>query len=61
VSGLPNSFKSRITNFATEFKVKYTVLRAIEDRLTDVEEIRDRVSSNVRALSNNQRTLLMIR
>jgi hypothetical protein len=51
--GLPNSFTSRISDFATEFEVEYTVLGAVDDGLTDIEKIRDRVLSNVRALSDD--------
>jgi hypothetical protein len=54
LSGLPNSFTSRISDFATEFEVEYTVLGAVDDGLTDIEKIRDRVLSNVRALSDDQ-------
>lgn len=54
LSGLPNSFTSRISDFATEFEVEYTVLGAVDDGLTDVEKIRDRVLLNVRRLSTSQ-------
>jgi hypothetical protein len=54
LSGLPNTFTSRIADFATEFEVEYTILGAVDDGITDVEEIRDRVRSNVRALANDQ-------
>lgn len=54
LSGLPNSFTARIGDFATEFEVEYTVLGAVDDGVTDVEKIRDRVVSNVRALSDDQ-------
>jgi len=43
-----------ILDFAIEFEVEYTVLGAVDDGLTDVEKIRDRVFSNVRALSDYQ-------
>jgi len=54
LSGLPNTFTSRIAAFATAFEVEYTVLGAVDDGVTDVENIRDRVLSNVRALSDGQ-------
>ena len=54
LSGLPNTFTSRIAAFATEFEVEYTVLGAVDDGETDVEKIRDRVLSNVRVLSDGQ-------
>ena len=54
LSGLPNTFTSRIEEFATEFEAEYTVLGAVDDGLTDVGIIRDRVLSNVRALSDDQ-------
>jgi hypothetical protein len=54
LSGLPNTFTSRIAEFATEFEVEYTVLSAVDDGLTDIETIRDRVLSNVRALGDDQ-------
>jgi hypothetical protein len=54
LSGLPDSFTSRITAFATEFEVEYTVLSAVDGGITDVEEIRERARLNVRALSDEQ-------
>ncbi len=54
LSGLPNSFTSRISDFATEFEVEYTVVGAVDDGLTDVEKIRERVLSNVRVLTKGQ-------
>jgi hypothetical protein len=54
LSVLPNSFTSRISDFATEFEVEYTVPSAVDDGLTDVEKIRERVLSIVRALSDDQ-------
>jgi hypothetical protein len=54
LSGLPNSFTTCVSDFATEFEVEYTVLGAVDDGLTDIENIRDRVLSNVRALSDDQ-------
>lgn len=55
LSGLPNTFTSRIAEFATEFEVEYTVLGAVDDGLDDVEAIRERVLSNVRMLSDDQK------
>ncbi|OIB57312.1 hypothetical protein [Natrialba sp. SSL1] len=55
LSGLPNMFTTRIAEFATEFEVEYTVLGAVEDGINDLEAIRERVLSNVRALSNEQK------
>jgi len=54
LSGLPNTFTTRIAAFATEFEVEYTVLAAVDDGLTDIERIRERVFSNVRALADDQ-------
>jgi hypothetical protein len=54
LSGLSSTFISRIADFATEFEVEYTVLSAVDDGLTDIEDVRDRVLSNVRALSDDQ-------
>jgi cyclophilin family peptidyl-prolyl cis-trans isomerase len=54
LSGLPNTFTSRITKFATEFEIEYTVLGAVDDGIDTVDAIRDRVLANVRALSNDQ-------
>ncbi|MFB6198834.1 MAG: hypothetical protein ABEI52_11295 [Halobacteriaceae archaeon] len=47
-------FTSRIEAVATEFGVAYSILAAIDDGLTDVETIRDRVFSNVNAASDDQ-------
>jgi hypothetical protein len=54
LSGLPNTFTSRVAEYATEFEIEYTVLGAIDDGLSDVEEIRNQVVSNVRALSDDR-------
>jgi len=54
LSGLPNKFTTRITEFATEFEVEYTVLGAVDDGIDNVEVLRDRVLANVRALSDDQ-------
>jgi len=54
LSGLPNTFTSRIAEFATEFEVEYTVLGAVDDGIDDVEAIRERVLANVRMLSDDQ-------
>ena len=54
LSGLPNTFTSRIEEFATEFEVEYTVLRAVDDGIDDIDTIRERVLSNVRVLSDDQ-------
>jgi cyclophilin family peptidyl-prolyl cis-trans isomerase len=54
LSGLPNTFTSRISDFATEFEVEYTVLGAVDDGMDTTEAIQERVHSNVRALSNDQ-------
>ena len=55
LSGLPNTFTSRIADFATEFEVEYTVLGAVDDGIDDVEVIREHVLSNVRMLSDDQK------
>lgn len=54
LSGLPNTFTSRIEEFATEFEVEYTVLRAVDDGIDDIDTIRERVLSDVRVLSDDQ-------
>lgn len=54
LSGLPNTFTSRIAELATEFEVEYTVLGAVEDGIDDVDAIQEQVLANVRALSDNQ-------
>lgn len=54
LSGLPNTFTSRIAEFATEFEVEYTVLGAVDDGIDDVEAIREQVVSNVRMLPADQ-------
>ena len=54
LSGLPNMFTSRIADFGTEFEVEYTVLGYVDDGIDDVEVIRERVLSDVRALSDDQ-------
>lgn len=54
LSGLPNTFTSRVEEFATEFEVECTVLGAVDDGIDDIERIRKRVLSNVQALSNDQ-------
>jgi hypothetical protein len=53
LSGLPNTFTSRIADFATEFEIEHSVLSAVDDGLTDVEKIKTRVRSNVRTLSDD--------
>jgi hypothetical protein len=55
LSGLPNTFMSRIADFATEFEVEYTVLGAVDNGIDDVEVIREHVLSNVRMLSDDQK------
>jgi hypothetical protein len=54
LSGLPNTFASQITEFATEFEIEYTVLGAVDDGIDNVDAIRERVLANVRALSDDQ-------
>lgn len=54
LSGIPNTFTSRIAEFATESEIEYTVLGAFDDGIDDIEAIRERVDSNVRTLSDNQ-------
>lgn len=54
LSGLPNTFTSRIEAFATEFEIEYTVLGAVDDGIDTVDAIRERVLANVRALSDDQ-------
>jgi hypothetical protein len=54
LSGLPTAFTSRTADFATEFEVEYTVLGAVDDGLVNTEEIRERVRSNVRELSDEK-------
>jgi hypothetical protein len=52
--GLPNTFTSRIEEFATEFEIEYTVLGAVDDGIDTVDAIRERVLANVRALSDDE-------
>lgn len=54
LTGLPDRFTSAISAFATEFEVEYTVLGAVDDGVTDVDAVRERVQSEVRALSDEQ-------
>jgi len=54
LSGLPNAFTARITEFATEFETEYTVLGVVDDGINNVDPIRERVLANVRALSDDQ-------
>jgi len=54
ISGLPSTFTSRISELATESEVEYFVLGAVDDGIHDAEAIRERVFSNVRALSDDQ-------
>ncbi|QDX39488.1 hypothetical protein [Salarchaeum sp. JOR-1] len=54
LSGLPNTFTSRIEAFATEFEIEYTVLGAVDDGIDTVDAIQERVLANVRALSDGQ-------
>lgn len=56
LSGLPDTFMERVAAFATEFEIEYTVLGAVDDGISDVETIQDRVLANVRALSADQTT-----
>jgi hypothetical protein len=53
LSGLPDSFTDQIDRLATEFQIEYTVLVNIDEGLTDIEAIREQVSSNVRALGSD--------
>lgn len=53
LSGLPNTFTSRITEFATEFEVGDTVLGAVDEGIENVDAIRERVLANVRAFSDD--------
>jgi hypothetical protein len=54
LSGLPNTFNSRIEEFATEFEIEYTVLRAVDEGINNVDAIQERVLASVRALSGDQ-------
>jgi hypothetical protein len=54
LSGLPDTFTSRIEEFATEFEIEYTVLGVVDDGIDTVDAIRERVLANVRALSDDQ-------
>lgn len=58
LTGLPNTFTDRIGELATEFETEYTVLGAVDEGITDVEEIRERVRSNVRDLSDEDEEAL---
>lgn len=52
-SGLPSSFTSRVSKFATEFEAEYVVLGAVEDGLQNMDAIGKRVLSNIRTLSTD--------
>jgi len=54
LSGLPNTFNSRIEEFATEFEIEYTVLGAVDEGINNVDAIQERVLASVRALSDDQ-------
>ncbi|WP_136689132.1 nucleotidyltransferase family protein [Halorhabdus amylolytica] len=53
LSGLPDTFTDHIAKFATEFETEYTVLGVVDEGIKDVEEIRERVLSSVRELSED--------
>ena len=59
LSGLPTSFTTRISAFATEFEIEYFVLGAIEDGLQDDEAIQDSVLSNVRELADDDQQAVL--
>jgi hypothetical protein len=52
--GLPSSFTNRVSEFGTEFEVEYVVLGAVEDGVQDLDAIRNRVVSTVRAVSEDE-------
>lgn len=54
LSGLPRTFTNRVSAFATEFEIEYFVLSSVDDGICDVDAIRERVLSNVRALSEDE-------
>lgn len=54
LSGLPNTFTSRVEGFATEFEIEYIVLGSVDDGIDNVDAIRERILANVRALSDDQ-------
>ena len=54
LSGLPDTFIDRIEAFATAFEIEYTILRAVNEEISDIEAIQDRVFSDVQALSGDQ-------
>jgi len=54
LSGLPKTFTDRVSAFATEFEVEYTVLGAVDDGVRDIGAIQDRVLANIRVLSDEQ-------
>ncbi|MFC6723053.1 hypothetical protein ACFQE1_01330 [Halobium palmae] len=53
LSGLPQTFTNRVSEFATEFEIEYFILGAVDDGVRDVDTIQKRVLSNVRALSED--------
>jgi len=55
LSGLSNSFTARIAEFATEFEVEYAILMALDEGITDIGTIQQRVLSEIRTLSTDQR------
>jgi len=54
LSGLPDTFTDRIEAFATAFEIEYTILRAVNGGISDIEAIQNRVFSDVQALSDDQ-------
>jgi hypothetical protein len=54
LSGLPDSFTSRITELAKEFEIESIVLGRIEEGCHDVPTIHERVLSDVRTLSSDR-------
>ena len=54
LSGLPNTFTTRIEAFATEFEVEYAVLSAVDDGVDNVGALRERALATVQVLSDGQ-------
>lgn len=54
LSGLPNTFTTRIEAFSTEFEVEYAVLSAVDDGVDNVGALRERALATVQVLSDGQ-------
>ncbi|MDS0243877.1 MULTISPECIES: hypothetical protein [unclassified Haloferax] len=53
LSGLPRTFTTRVSEFATEFEIEYFVLGSVDDGVNGIDAIQERVLSTVRSLSGD--------